>query len=281
MSPCGAANSAGSPLPASSPRRGPVTMSGSRNGSSPAAPGASTAPWPWSARTSSLCQVAGQPAPQAQFEAGAVEAGGVVLEHAGHPALAGEEAHGVAVADVDEHGVGDSVRQRAVERRRPGVGHQRRRRAGEGGRRVRGGAQARERRRDGGGVVEEVADEPALGHRLLPEREAQHAVGAARRVAVVLHGDGHGGEGRLRAEQAQSRGERRRVQVAARRPRRRRRPAGAAALRPRRPRPPRARRARAPCRGRRRSWRRPTRSPRRRGRRRGAPSSPSSPRRRP
>ena len=91
---------------------------------------------------------------------------------------------------------------------------QRRRVAGEGGRRVGGGAQAGERRRDGGGLVEEVADGPALGHRLLPEREAQDAVGAARRVAVVLYGDGHGGERRLRAEQAQGLRERRRVQVA-------------------------------------------------------------------
>ena len=63
-------------------------------------------------------------------------------------------------------------------------------------------------------VVEEVADEPALRHRLLPQREAQHAVGAARRVAVVLHGDRHRGELRIRPEQAQGLGERRRVQVA-------------------------------------------------------------------
>ena len=203
MSPCGAANSAGSSLPASSSRRGPVTMSGSRSGSSPAAPGAEHGAVAVVGADLLALQVAGQPAAQAQLEAGAVEARGVVLEDAGHASLAREQAHGVAVPDVDEHGVGDAVRQRAVERRRPGVGDQRRRVAGEGGRRLGGGAQAGERRRDGGGLVEEVADGPALGHRLLPEGEAQDAVGAARRVAVVLHGDRHGGERRLHAEQPQ------------------------------------------------------------------------------
>ena len=62
--------------------------------------------------------------------------------------------------------------------------------------------------------VEELADRPPLGDRLLPQREAQDAVGAAGRVAVVLHGHGDGGERRLGAEQAQGLGERRRVQVA-------------------------------------------------------------------
>ena len=245
MSPCGAANSAGNSLPASSSRRGPVTMSGSRRGSSLAAPGASTAPWPWSARTSSLSQVAGQPAAQAQLEAGAVEARGVVLEDAGHPSLAREQAHGVAVPDVDEHGVGDAVRQRAVERRRAGVGDERRGVAGEGGRRLGGGAQAGERRRDGGCLVEEVADGPALGHRLLPRarsaargwscpaRSRGPARRAPRRRTPVPRRAGAGpcvSAAASRSPEATS----------AAAP-----SAGAAVLRPRRPRPPRARRARA------------------------------------
>jgi uncharacterized protein (DUF1786 family) len=46
-------------------------------------------------------EVAGEPAAQAQLEAGAVEAGGVVLEHPGHTSAQGQQADGVA--GVFEH----------------------------------------------------------------------------------------------------------------------------------------------------------------------------------
>ncbi len=77
-------------------------------------------------------EVAGEPAAQAQLEPGSVEARGVVLEHPGDAPAQRQQADGVAVADVDQDGVADTVGQGAVERRRAGVGDQRRRVAGKG-----------------------------------------------------------------------------------------------------------------------------------------------------
>ncbi|OPZ44702.1 MAG: hypothetical protein BWY94_01628 [Actinobacteria bacterium ADurb.BinA094] len=159
-------------------------------------------------------QITGQPAAQLRLQTGAVETAGVVLEHPGHATFQRQEADGVAVAHVDEHGVASVGRQGAEQGGRPGVADQGGPVCGEPARHVGRGAETCEHGWDGVRLVEEPVDRLSGGDRLLPEGEAQHAVGAVRGVAVVLHRDGHRREARLHAEQAQGLRERLRVQVA-------------------------------------------------------------------
>ena len=117
-------------------------------------------------------KVAGQEPPQILLRAGAVEQSGVMLEHAGKAAAQRDHADRVPVADVDEHGVGDARRERAVQRRRAGVGDERRPAAGELAGERRRGAQAREIGRCVGGVVEEAAERAGPRPRRPPRRRS-------------------------------------------------------------------------------------------------------------
>ena len=124
----------------------------------------------------------------------------------------GDHADRVAVADVDEHGVGrrpPGGRRRAPPGRCRRRAPARRRRA-----RRRAPAAARSRVKRGrrvGGRVEEVAERPALVARP-PARSAKRKtrLEPSRAEAVVLDGDGDGVEARLHAEQRERGAQRRR-----------------------------------------------------------------------
>ncbi len=199
----------------------------------------------------------------------------MVLVDAGQPALERHGADRVAVADVDQHGVGELVAQGAEQGRRAGVGGRDSRQSRElAGRRP----QARELGRHLVGGVEELLERRAGGQGALPDLEAEDAVGAARAEAVVLGGDAAAREARSarRGRRAPAAGPSRSTSPDAHL-------GGAAAQERRAPRRrlSGARRGRPPVRGRRRRSARRSRSPRRRDRRRGGRASPWSRVRRP